>query len=44
MGIIKDEERMANKKRQDENVIELAAQQELQRRMMEEQTLRKEAN
>ncbi|KAG0003467.1 hypothetical protein BGZ65_001679 [Modicella reniformis] len=41
MGIVKDEERVAKKMRQEDNVVELAAQQELQRRMMEEQTLRK---
>ncbi|KAG0056491.1 hypothetical protein BGZ83_004749 [Gryganskiella cystojenkinii] len=40
LGILKDEERMANKKRQDENALELAVQQELQRKMMEEQTIR----
>ncbi|KAF8978820.1 hypothetical protein BGZ46_006112 [Entomortierella lignicola] len=42
MGIVKDEERMAKKKRQDDNVIELAAQQELQKQMLAEQTLRKD--
>ncbi|KAG0082924.1 hypothetical protein BGZ93_007084 [Podila epicladia] len=41
LGIVKDEERMANKKRQDDNVLELAVQQELQRKMLEEQTVRK---
>ncbi|KAF9173266.1 hypothetical protein BGX21_003337 [Mortierella sp. AD011] len=41
-GIVKDEERMAKKKRQEDNVVELAAQQELQRQMMAEQTLRKD--
>ncbi|KAI1306275.1 hypothetical protein EDD11_004829 [Mortierella claussenii] len=41
-GISRDEERMAKKKRQDDNVIELAAQQELQRQMMAEQSIRKE--
>ncbi|KAG0343484.1 hypothetical protein BG004_005278 [Podila humilis] len=40
LGILKDEERMANKKRQDDNVLELAVQQELQRKMLEEQTVR----
>ncbi|KAG0360586.1 hypothetical protein BG005_010391 [Podila minutissima] len=40
LGIVKDEERMANKKRQDDNVLELAVQQELQRKMLEEQTVR----
>ncbi|KAF9914247.1 hypothetical protein BX616_008656 [Lobosporangium transversale] len=42
MGIVKDEERMAKKRRQDDNVTELAAQQELERQMLAEQTLRKE--
>ncbi|KAF9203746.1 hypothetical protein BGZ49_006080 [Haplosporangium sp. Z 27] len=42
MGIVKDEERMSKKKRQDDNVIELAAQQELQKQMLAEQTLRKD--
>ncbi|KAF9921485.1 hypothetical protein FBU30_008460 [Linnemannia zychae] len=42
LGIVKDEERMAKKKKQDENVLELAVQQELQRRMLEEQTVRKQ--
>ncbi|KAF9357642.1 hypothetical protein BGX26_003374 [Mortierella sp. AD094] len=42
LGITKDEERMAKKRRQDDNVVELAAQQELQRQMMAEQTLRKD--
>ncbi|KAG0208445.1 hypothetical protein BGX28_000583 [Mortierella sp. GBA30] len=41
LGIAKDEERMAKKKRQDDNVLELAVQQELQRKMLEEQTVRK---
>lgn len=41
LGIVKDEERMANKKRQDDNVLELAVQQELQRKMLEEQSVRK---
>lgn len=41
LGIVKDEERMASKKRQDDNVLELAVQQELQRKMLEEQTVRK---
>ncbi|KAF9568146.1 hypothetical protein BGW38_008836 [Lunasporangiospora selenospora] len=41
MGIIKDEERQAKKKRQDDNVLELAAQQDLERRMLEEQSVRK---
>ncbi|KAF9572121.1 hypothetical protein EC968_010207 [Mortierella alpina] len=40
LGILKDEERMAKKKRQDENVLELAVQQELQRKMLEEQSVR----
>ncbi|KAG0258273.1 hypothetical protein BG011_003387 [Mortierella polycephala] len=42
LGITKDEERVAKKKRQDENVLELAVQQELQRKMLEEQTVRKD--
>ncbi|KAF9293342.1 hypothetical protein BKA57DRAFT_530335 [Linnemannia elongata] len=42
LGIIKDEERVAKKKRQDDNVLELAVQQELQRKMLEEQTVRKQ--
>ncbi|KAF8948220.1 hypothetical protein BGZ47_006020 [Haplosporangium gracile] len=42
LGIIKDEERVAKKKRQDDNVFELAVQQELQRKMLEEQTVRKQ--
>ncbi|KAF9429077.1 hypothetical protein BGZ76_001858 [Entomortierella beljakovae] len=42
MGITRDEERIASKKRQDENVIELAAQQELQKQMMAEQSIRKD--
>ncbi|KAG0296410.1 hypothetical protein BGZ98_000978 [Dissophora globulifera] len=42
LGIAKDEERVAKKRRQDDNVIELAAQQELQRQMMQEQSVRKE--
>ncbi|KAF9131074.1 hypothetical protein BGW39_002233 [Mortierella sp. 14UC] len=42
LGIVKDEERVAKKKRQDDNVLELAVQQELQRKMLEEQTVRKE--
>ncbi|KAF9413648.1 hypothetical protein BGZ94_000650 [Podila epigama] len=41
LGILKDEERMANKKRQDDNVLELAVQQELQRKMLAEQSIRK---
>ncbi len=40
LGIAKDEERMAKKKRQDDNVLELAVQQELQRKMLEEQSVR----
>ncbi|KAG0291710.1 hypothetical protein BGZ96_004919 [Linnemannia gamsii] len=42
LGVVKDEERVAKKKRQDDNVLELAVQQELQRKMLEEQTVRKE--
>ncbi|KAG0309469.1 hypothetical protein BGZ97_013065 [Linnemannia gamsii] len=42
LGIVKDEERVAKKKRQDDNVLELAVQQELQRKMLEEQTVRKQ--
>ncbi|GJJ78592.1 protein PET117 [Entomortierella parvispora] len=40
LGVVKDEERMAAKKRQDENVLELAVQRELQKKMLEEQTVR----
>ncbi|KAF9084080.1 hypothetical protein BGX29_011802 [Mortierella sp. GBA35] len=42
LGVVKDEERVAKKKRQDDNVLELAVQQELQRKMLEEQTVRKQ--
>ncbi|KAG0251789.1 hypothetical protein DFQ27_008522 [Actinomortierella ambigua] len=39
-GVFRDEERIAKKKQQDDNVLELAVQQELQRKMLEEQSLR----
>ncbi|KAG0235186.1 Target of EGR1, member 1 (Nuclear) [Actinomortierella wolfii] len=40
-GILRDEERLAKKKQQESNVLDLAVQQELERRMLQEQTLRK---
>ncbi|KAF9320802.1 hypothetical protein BG003_004789 [Podila horticola] len=41
LGILKDEERRANKKRQGDNVLEFAIQLGLQRKMLEEQSVRK---
>ncbi|KAF9972044.1 hypothetical protein BGZ73_004902 [Actinomortierella ambigua] len=39
-GIARDEERIAKKKQQENNVLDLAVQRELERRMLQEQTLR----